>query len=156
MVTLAFIIFLAAVGFARWLRRRQLAKLSVEQKAAVGDATAADAVWPVVVLIALNVFPLRFPFAPLSLDRRVEAAAGVLLALFLVSVAVSVSHQVRFRRLGLPHEYRRSTMFGAAAVHLTFLVIIAVWMSLAMSYVAAVATQTPNQAMQRTAGCSDV
>src|SRR4051794_20484232 len=148
MVTVAFIVFLAAVGFARWLRRRQLAKLTVEQKAAVSDATAADAVWPVVVLIALNVFPPRFPFAALSLDRRIEGAAGVLLALFLVLVAVSVSHQIRYRRLGLPREYRRGTIIAAIAVHLTLLATIAVWMSVAMSYMAAAATQTSDHAIQ--------
>ena len=121
MATLAFIVFLAALGFARSSRRRQLAKLSVEQKAAVMQALSADAVWPFVVVIILIVFPLRVPFRALSPDQRVQGGIGLFAAVFLVSVAVTITQHVRLRRLALPRDYLRSSIIGAAAVHLTLL-----------------------------------
>ncbi len=101
MVAAAFIIVLVALGFARSLRRHHLAQLTVEQKAAVTDATAADPVWPIIAFILLLIFPLRILFARLSLDNRIQGAIYLFTAIFLVSVAVSIAQQLRLLALSV-------------------------------------------------------
>jgi hypothetical protein len=151
MATLAFIVFLVALGFARALRRRHLANLTVEQKAAVMQALYADAVWPFALLIVLIVFPLRAPFSALSSDPRIQGGIALFAAVFLVSVAVSITYHVRLRRLALPREYLRSSIAGAFAVHLMLLVTMALGIGLVLSYASAAVTPTPNQTVERTA-----
>ena len=151
MVAAAFIIVLVALGFARSLRRRHLAQLTVEQKAAVTDATAADPVWPIIAFILLIIFPLRSPFARLSLDNRIQGAIYLFTAIFLVSVAVSIAQQLRLRHLALPLAYRRSRIVGTAAVHLALLFMIFALIRYALVYDVAAATATPNQLMKPTA-----
>jgi len=151
MATLALIVFLAALGFARSSRRRHLAKLSAEQKAAVMQALSADAVWPFAIVIILIVFPLRAPFRALSPDPRVQSGIAFFATVFLVSAAVAITQQVRVHRLALPRDYLRSSIIGAAAVHVILLVTLALGVRLALSSSVAAATRTPNQAMQLTA-----
>jgi hypothetical protein len=134
MATAAFILFLIAVGFARSSRRRHIVQLTVEQKAALVDATAADPVWSIVAAIVLIMFPLRFAFAWLSVDGRVQSAMSLLAVIFLVSLAVSIAHQVRLRRSALPQDYRRISMVWAAAVQLALLFMIVVLFRYALSY----------------------
>jgi hypothetical protein len=145
MVAAAFIIVLVALGFARSLRRRHLAQLTVEQKAAVTDATAADPVWPIIAFILLIIFPLRSLFARLSLDNRIQGAIYLFTAIFLVSVAVSIAQQLRLRHLALPLAYRRSRIVGTAAVHLALLFMIFALIRYALVYDVAAPTATPNQ-----------
>jgi hypothetical protein len=151
MVAAAFIIVLVALGFSRSLHRRHLAQLTVEQKAAVTDATAADPVWPIIAFILLIIFPLRSPFALLSLDNRIQGAIYLFTAIFLVSVAVSIAQQLRLRHLALPLAYRRSRIVGTAAVHLALLFMIFALIRYALVYDVAAATATPNQLMKPTA-----
>ena len=91
MVTAALIVVLVALGFARSLRRRDLAQLNVEQKAAVTDATAADPVWPIIAFILLIIFQIRVLSVRLSLDHRIQGMIYLFMAMFLVSVAVLLS-----------------------------------------------------------------
>ena len=121
MVTAAFIVVLVALGFARSLRRRHLAHLNVEQKAAVTDATAADPVWPIIAFILLIIFQIRVVSVRLSLDHRIQGMIYLFMAIFLVSVAVSIAQQLRLRHLALPLAYRRGRIIGTAAVHLALL-----------------------------------
>src|SRR5947209_1561587 len=137
MATVAFIVFLAALAFARSSRRRHLAELSVEQKAAVMHALSADAVWPFALVIILIVFPLRTPFSALSPDPRVQGGIALFATIFLVSVAVTITQHVRLRRLALPRDYLRSSMIGAVAVHLTLFATMALGIGLVLSYASA-------------------
>jgi hypothetical protein len=146
--TFAFILFLIALGFARSSRRRHVAQLTAEQKAAITDASTADAVWPAIAAIVLTLAPLRIP---LSLDHRAERAMALAIADFLLLLFLAVRHQRRLSRLGLPREYRRSSLIGVVAVYATLLVMLVVWIELAVSYTPAAATRTPNRAMQLTA-----
>jgi hypothetical protein len=151
MVAAAFIIVLVALGFARSLRRHHLAQLTVEQKAAVTDATAADPVWPIIAFILLIIFSLRSPLARLSLDNRIQGEIYLFTAIFLVSIAVSIAQQLRLRHLALPLAYRRSRIVGTAAVHLAFLFMIFALIRYALAYDVAAATATANQPMKPTA-----
>jgi hypothetical protein len=146
MATVAFILLLAALAFARASRRRHLAKLSVDQRAAALQALSADAVWPFVILIVVIVFPLRAPFRALSPDPRVQGGIALFAAVFVVSVAVSMTQQVRFHRLALPREYLRSSIVGAVAVHLTLLATMALGIGLVLSSASAEVTPTSNHA----------
>jgi hypothetical protein len=151
MVAAAFIIVLVALGFARSLRRHYLAQLTVEQKAAVTDATAADPVWPIIAFILLIIFPLRSPFVRLSLDNRIQGAIYLFTAIFLVSVAVSIAQQLRLRHLALPLAYRCSRIVGTAAVHLALLFMIFALIRYALAHDVASATATPNHSIKPTA-----
>jgi hypothetical protein len=82
----------------------------------------------------LIMFPLRFAFSWLSVDGRVQSAMSLLAVIFLVSLAVSIAHQVRLRRSALPQDYRRISMVWAAAVQLALLFMIVVLFRYALSY----------------------
>ena len=153
LVPFAVIVLLLAMAAGRWLVRRSLSVLSVEQKARVMDASSTGNIWPLACLaVGLAIFswvlPGRFP-----LPYVFGFLAAFLLTLLLVCAGATAGKVIRLSRAGLPQPYVRSTAYAAVLFFVALLLLISAVIYDLSTYVSRRehGAQSSNQAMQLTA-----
>jgi hypothetical protein len=143
-----------AMASGRWLVKRSLGLLTVEQKARVMDASSTGNIWHLPCLavgaaITMWMLPGRIPFSYVF-----GILAVFLLTLVLVSVGQAATSIIRLSRAGLPQQYVRGAALRAILFFAALFLLIAAFIIYGLSDYGRQLehrTQSSNQAMQRTA-----
>jgi hypothetical protein len=154
----AIVVFLLAIVADRLCARRSIALLSLEQKAAVLNATSRGNVW---FFVCLAIFVAcswwLVPPLPVPAPYRPGFMALYPITLFFASVAARGNQVRRLSRLGLPRTYVRGVGLGAILYHVGLLLLISaiVYGIVIQLRLFEERQRSSNHAMQPTAGRCD-
>jgi hypothetical protein len=153
LIPIALIVLLLAMATGRWLVKRSLGLLTVEQKARAMDASSTGNIWPLPCLavgVALSIWVLPGRIPP---PYRIGFLAAFIFTLVLVSAGAAATSVVRLSRAGLPQNFIRSVALRAILFFTALLVLIAVLSYAVSGYARSQArgAQSSNHAIQRTA-----
>lgn len=127
LIPIALIVLLLAMATGRWLTKRSLGLLTVEQKARVMETSSTGTIWPLACLAAgVGLFTWVLP-GRIPLSYFAGCLAVFILTLVLVSVGGATSSLIRLSRAGLPRTYVRSAAFRAILFFGALLVLISVF-----------------------------
>ena len=111
MVTTAFIIFLLCMAVSRLVMSRSIATLSVEQKAALVDASGSKRPWFFVAIAALLAV---WAIASANFGHRDWMFVCFVILLLALAIPMLILRLRRLSTLGLPASYLRSARLSSA------------------------------------------
>jgi hypothetical protein len=121
MVTTAFIVLLLCFAVSRLITSRSVARLSVDQKAALVDASVSKRPWFFVALAALSVV---WALASANFGHRNWLFVAFAIALLALGIPTLILRLRRLSALGLPADYLRSARFSSALVFFGLIVLL--------------------------------
>jgi hypothetical protein len=121
MVTTAFIVLLLCFAVSRLIASRSVAGLSVDQKAALVDASVSKRPWFLVALAALFVV---WALASANFGHRDWLFVAFAIAVLALGIPTLILRLHRLSALGLPANYLRSARLSSALVFLGLIVLL--------------------------------
>ena len=124
LLPISLVVLLVAISGDRFLAKRSLTPLSVEEKARVLEASSESGVW-VPICLALLVAALSWlPITVVPPYYRPGILAIYVAVPFLLSLASRITTYLRLSRLGLPAGYLRAVRLRALLFHLALLFLV--------------------------------
>jgi len=155
---ISLVILLLAMASGRWLARRHLGSLTVEQKALVLETSSRGNIWPLGFLaVGVGLFFWLLP-GRIPLPYFVGFSAAFILTLFLASVGAAATSVIRLSRAGLPQSYVRSVAVRAILFFAALLLLLSALISSFSAYAKGreQGARSSNQSMKLTAGSSAI